>query len=358
MKKVICVVQLPPPIHGAAILNEKVISMLEIDEGLSLSVLRLNYADSFEKMHASKITKSIYSFFVFFSYIKKLTFTKPDFVYISFSPFGAGLYRDVFISLLANFFGVKVKAHLHGTGLKNVKSGFKKQLYKFFFNRVELILISKDLYDDVSGYVDKKNVKFINNVVDTPVNHVEESPNVFNFLFMANLDRRKGALKVIDIFADLKTDSKFKESKLHIVGADTFFLKSTVVSEYIVNNHSHLADSIIIHGAKYGKEKEDIFLKCHIFIYPTEHDAAPLVVLEAQSYGLPVISSSQGALMDMLEHDSSGFIVDTYSLERYRFGINKVIDNYENFRKQALKIHVEKNSNQVLKYKLKELFYD
>ena len=69
-------------------------------------------------------------------------------------------------------------------------------------------------------------------------------------------------------------------------------------------------------SAVYGEEKDRwLAERSDVFVLPSHNDAYPLVVLEAFRGGLPVISTFQGAIPEMVKEGYSGFIVNTGDVE-------------------------------------------
>ena len=62
-------------------------------------------------------------------------------------------------------------------------------------------------------------------------------------------------------------------------------------------------------GKKYGEEKRVAFEQADIFVHPTYNDCLPLVLLEAMQHSLPIVSTPEGAIPDVVEDGVSGFLV-------------------------------------------------
>jgi len=60
-KKIYLLVQLPPPIHGAALVNQRVCDIAERTSELKNTIYRLNYAQNFKQMHAPAGAKLSYT---------------------------------------------------------------------------------------------------------------------------------------------------------------------------------------------------------------------------------------------------------------------------------------------------------
>jgi len=57
-KKVLCLVQLPPPVHGAAVMNAHIVDKVLPESGFSYSIINLDFSQSFEGMHGGSLRKA------------------------------------------------------------------------------------------------------------------------------------------------------------------------------------------------------------------------------------------------------------------------------------------------------------
>ncbi|MDR1561541.1 MAG: glycosyltransferase family 4 protein, partial [Dysgonamonadaceae bacterium] len=103
-----------------------------------------------------------------------------------------------------------------------------------------------------------------------------------------------------------KKEMKFE---CHFVGKWTDITENVFKEEVEKKN---LTDKVFAHGAKYGKGKEDFFIETDIFVFPTfyHNECFPLVILEAMQYGLPIISTNEGGITDIIEDGITGYIVE------------------------------------------------
>lgn len=68
-------------------------------------------------------------------------------------------------------------------------------------------------------------------------------------------------------------------------------------------------------GRKYGDEKNAIFANADIFIHPTTEDCFPLVLLEAMSYGLSIVTTNEGGIPDIVNDGINGLICERQNPE-------------------------------------------
>lgn len=352
--RIISLIQLPPPIHGAAAINTRVNSILCNSKQANNKTFRLNYAKNFDEMHSSAFKKTKYTIdlmqSIFLEYLKN----RPQITYIAFSPFGFGFYRDLVFVALARLFSSKPYLHLHGTGLSTKKSKARSFLLRWMFKNSRLILISPSLYQDVEKFAPRSNVAIIENCVEDPGTHKKERSDIIKILYLANLDERKGVKTAISAFSKIK--EQYSRAQLIIAGSDTSLLTKQALQELINSKYPEIKQDINLFGPAYGEEKNKLFMTADIFLYPSQHDAAPLVVLEALSYGMPVICSSQGALPDMIKHGENGFISYSNSITDYSSFFRACVDNIERLSAAARKTYLEKYSPPIFEKKIQDLF--
>ena len=101
-------------------------------------------------------------------------------------------------------------------------------------------------------------------------------------LFLGRIVPEKGTHHLIRAFHDLKTDLK-----LVIAGG------ACHTDSYLEELRQLAASDsrVVFTGPLYGQEKDEIFSNARLFILPSELEGMPIVLLEAMSYGCPVLSS-------------------------------------------------------------------
>lgn len=99
-------------------------------------------------------------------------------------------------------------------------------------------------------------------------------------LFVGSIEYNKGVNEFLSIFNRLK----YEDIDFHIVGGGPL--------EKEVNEKSRNHSNLIYHGVVELKELERIYSESDLFLYPTKSDTYALVVLDALSAGLYVITSN------------------------------------------------------------------
>jgi glycosyltransferase involved in cell wall biosynthesis len=89
------------------------------------------------------------------------------------------------------------------------------------------------------------------------------------------------------------------------------------------------AGFVEITGPRYGEEKYGELRKADLFVFPTYNDAFPLVTLEAMQFALPVISTNEGGVPDIVNDGETGFLVERQNVEQLAEKIALLLQNKE-----------------------------
>jgi len=62
-------------------------------------------------------------------------------------------------------------------------------------------------------------------------------------------------------------------------------------------------------GPVFGAAKDELFARHDLFVFPTSRDTFGLVLLEAMQHGLPVVTTTVGAIPEVVVEGETGFLV-------------------------------------------------
>ena len=83
-------------------------------------------------------------------------------------------------------------------------------------------------------------------------------------------------------------------------------------------------------GQMVGVELSQAYASCDVFVMPSETETLGFVVMEAMASGLPVIGARAGGLIDLIEHDKTGYLVTpNEDMVEFTDCVKKVVDNIE-----------------------------
>lgn len=309
--KVLFILQLPPPIHGAALMGSFIKNSILINTSLETRYVNLALSSSAQNIGRGSFRKIYKYVSILGDIIFNLYTFKPGLVYFTPSAKGFGFYKDLFLIFIVKMLRFKVVLHFHNKGVCLKTDFAHKILYRFMLNKTKVILLSNRLYFDISQYADKQDVYICANGIPdenkkliTP-DYFSQNSKTLKILFLSNLYRSKGIETLLEALYLLKAKGVCFEC--YIIGSDGDLLLEDLVKKVVEYN---LVAVVKILGEKYGDEKFDLLAKSDILIHPTLDDCFPLVILEALMFGLPVITTKEGAIEDIIRDRHNGFLVD------------------------------------------------
>lgn len=305
--KVLFVIPLPPPVHGSSVMCKYIIESRMIKEKFNCDYVNLSASRSVNEIHSFRWIK-IWRFFTAFivTFFKLLT-KKYDLCYIALA-FHKSLLKDVPFVMLCKLFCRKSVIHLHGKGAsEDAKNRIYRWLLKITFKNTKVIMLSWLLYPDVEQFVKREDVSICPNGIPAQDYEYKEKNNPLpRLLFLSNLIESKGVFVLLDALKILK--DKGYSFVCDFVGGETKEIDGNRFAEEI--NKRGLNQLVIYHGKMYGQEKEQMFNQADVFVFPTNEDCFPLVLLEAMSYHLPIITTNEGAIPDEVIDGENGLIVE------------------------------------------------
>ncbi|MDA9803126.1 glycosyltransferase family 4 protein [Flavobacteriaceae bacterium] len=326
--KILLILHLPPPVHGSAMVGQYIKDSKVIDNSFDTRFINLSTSLTIAEIGKNPIVKISRYFKIVFKLIKYLLSFKPETVYLAITAKGVGFYKDLPLALLVKLFGKKLVLHYHNKGVSNYQDKpLDNRLYKILFKNSKVILLSENLYQDISKYVFKQDVFFCPNGIPNSNDCLNKAPKkneIFQFLFLSNLIESKGVYILLEALEILKNHGfKFH---CNMVGGEGD------ISLEVLNNKIkglNLSDSVTYLGKKFGNDKLEIFNNSDVFIHPTLDDCFPLVLLEAMQFSLPIISTPIGGIPDLVIHSETGFILEQIDSKSLASRMEFFINNHE-----------------------------
>jgi colanic acid/amylovoran biosynthesis glycosyltransferase len=122
-----------------------------------------------------------------------------------------------------------------------------------------------------------------------------------------------------------------------------------------------IEESVFFAGPVTSDEVVDYMTKADIFFLPSIKEAFPVVLLEAQAFGLPSVASDIAGVAEIILDGKSGFLVKSADYCDMADKLNRLVNNPQLREQMALagRPHVrEKNAAAVLSPKLEKLLSD
>ena len=308
--RILFLTQLPPPVHGSAVISKIIVESKAITESFHPKLIALHFAKSMRDLGSLTFGKIIKMFQVALQINRTIRTFRPHVVYFTISPKGFSFYRDVFYVAILKLYRSSIVFHLHVKGLdeESEKSFIKLHLFKYVFRNTYVITLSKYLVSELTFFYSGTAFIINNGIYEVPesrqVLRSKKSQDQIQLLYLSNLMRAKGIFVFLEAILWLSRMCSNFTVRIIVSPADV-----TIEELQLYIRENQLGDIIVLDMAVYGKEKHDAFREADIFIHPTLNDAFPLVILEAMQFQLPVISTYEGAIPDIVAHGITGYLV-------------------------------------------------
>ncbi|MCB2195273.1 MAG: glycosyltransferase family 4 protein [Bacteroidetes bacterium] len=333
--KILFIINFPPPIHGSSMVGKYIKDSKIINQEYNCKYINLNISTSVDKIGKTSFRKLLRYISIFFNTFFQLIVFRPNLCYLSITVSKGGFYKDVPIVLLSKILCSKVVYHLHNKGVKaNQEKRLNNLLYKVVFKKSLVILLSELLFSDIERYVIRDQVYICpNGIHDITQEIVPKNNNrLVQVLFLSNLIESKGVYLLLRAFSELKkTNVPFRGIFVGGEGDITHIQFQQKLKEL------DLEKDVLYLGKKYGNEKNRVFQETDIFAFPTYNDTFGLVNLEAMQHSLPVVSTKEGGIPDVVEHGKTGFLIDKNDHEALAMKIKQLIED-ESLRKRMGKL--------------------
>ena len=309
--KVAVLSQVPPPIHGSTIMTQTLLRTLE-DFGVSPTLIDRRFSKKIEDVGKFRMAKIGSAFYLLFRALGCFVNNRPThlIVFVSSSPFA--FLSDVSIVLLAKIFRIRIVHYVHTMGFSALgeRSFVLKGLAEWcFLVADDIVVLSEGMALDMPLGSAKDKVKVIPNTNGFSEAERPESRNAdskFVVLYFSNLIESKGVMDFLDMASQIEPGSK--KIEFIVAGApvdESFF--SNVKSRV---KHLSTRHDIALLGSVDVGAKQALFRGIDVLVFPSYYplEAQPMVVIEAMSFGKPVIAYSVGAVPEMI--GNSGIVVD------------------------------------------------
>jgi glycosyltransferase involved in cell wall biosynthesis len=334
--KLLCILHYSPPAHGASKVGDFIKSSKQLQEKFDCRFIKIKSSDTIGDIGKINLKKIYFVIELFFKILFTLITFRPQKIYFTASIRGIALYRDILLSTLWKcyklFKKVDIYYHYHTKGVNTFVSIQDRnlKLTSFFLKDVNIILLSPLLQQDLQQLNSYKQIFFLSNGIEDNMKNENfkeyitikyQDIKTIKILYLAHMMKEKGYWEV------LRLAKVTKNQNIHYHFAGSWKDKKDE-KDFFQFIKKYQLKNITYHGFISGKEKNTLFQQSHLLIYPSKNDAFPLTLLEALSYGLPILASNEGSIAYILDK-SSGIIFSEPNILLQ--GVEKSIKNLINY---------------------------
>ena len=276
----------------------------------------------------------------------KLSRKEVDLIHAHMSDRGS-VFRQATIVLIALCFHIPVVIHTHGPEFHLFYAKLPRLLQqglKYTFQRCSQFIVLSESWRQY--YVDhlelsKQRVTVLPNAVKIPQQvPCRLSRSTLTLLFLGRIGQRKGAFDLVQAFAGLSLESRSR-SRLILAGDGEVEELQHLVERL------NLTGSVKIIGWINATQRDVLLSEADVFALPSYNEGLPMSILEAMSWGLPIIATPVGGIPEVITSDN-GLLSTPGDIQQLTGSIQMLIENEklrlylgDNARKSAIKFDIE-----------------
>lgn len=235
--------------------------------------------------------KIVYPIRALIEYVFLLPFCRIVHIHLS-EPVSA--IRKIPFLLLARLFRKKTIIHFHAFSPDTTIHGKYWKIYRFLFRRADKVIVLSQLWEKYVNEAFHLGGKV--QVIYNPCT-VEILPQKYSkqkqILYAGTVNARKGYADMIKAFALIAP--KYPDWSIVFAG------NGEVENGKVLARELGIERQTAFLGWVSGSEKDKVFKEASIFCLPSYAEGFPMAVLDAWSYGLPVITTPVGGIPDVAE---------------------------------------------------------
>ena len=345
-QKILVFAHVPPPHHGQSIMVQELLRGLRSDARFETYHIDARVSDGLEDIGSCQPLKVVRLLkYIVKAWWIRLRHGPMSFYYVPAPAKSSAIFRDWTVMALCRPWFEKLVLHWHAYGLgewvaagksldrkltKSLLSGADLAIVLNDYNRRDAQVFSpkttkvvengiEDLFPDYRKRLDeirRKRLLFIKGF-SAGTNTAGASPELVRFLFPGHLTQTKGVL--VAIRATIRANEKLREAnaawRTHLTLAGSFVSteEKKRIMDAVENANGSNPDApaqVFVSGFLNSEQKKSALEGADCLIFPTfyENEAQPLVLLEAMSSGLPVITTSWRGVASVLPERSRAVV--------------------------------------------------
>ena len=191
--------------------------------------------------------------------------------------------------------------------------------FQFIFNSIfskadYVVSLGGKLTDILKEKVkDKNKLVVIPNAVQLPaVNEERKWNEKLKLLFVARFAHNKGIHILLEAIKQLNNEGYVDKFQFNLGGKGPLF-------EYFSKEFNY--ENVAYLGFISDEQLIQLYKTNDLFVFPTLFEGMPTVVLEAMSYGMPVVVSDVGATAELINGKDKGYLIEKNNVDELKKSI-------------------------------------
>lgn len=238
--------------------------------------------------------------------------------------------RKVPFTCWAKIWRKKIIVHFHSFSPETtIRSNFAF-IYSFLLGKTDKVIVLSEYWKrEVVKAIPTANVTVIYNPCLTEiskfanefVNNDEPKPKIHSILYAGTVNKRKGYGDMIKAFA--KIAKKYNDWQIVFAG------NGEIEQGQIMANELGISNQTCFLGWVNGEQKTKAFQNASIFCLPSYAEGFPMAILDAWSYGLPVITTPVGGIPDVAKDGENMLLFNPGDIDALAICMERMISDVE-----------------------------
>lgn len=176
------------------------------------------------------------------------------------------------------------------------------RIYKTFLKNAKLIHVPSSAYIKLISNrfkIKSNKIIYIPHPIEWRSKYKDRKNKSFNILWIGRLTDQKGVDRLRDIINKLSIDNYFKLINFIIAGQGP----DKIIVEQLVKKYEN------VQYLGYKKNVTSLYLRADLCLSTSYFEVLPYTMLEAQSFGIPVISFNITGSSDIIKDKKTGYLV-------------------------------------------------
>lgn len=275
------------------------------------------------------------SFIIIFDLLKfifKCLAVKPDVAVLNPSLGKTALMRDELFLNISKSLGFKTVVFFHGWDevqeqkIDKDPQGFVRQ-----FNKADSFLVLASAFrDKLKEWGITKPIQLTTTKVDDKLVEgftVEQKEFDKTLLFLARIEPEKGIFVTLKAFNQIR--ERHPDAQLIVAGSGSALPEA---KQYVKDRN---ISNVKFKGYIRGEELKSVFKSADIYMLPTHGEGMPTSVLEAMSFGVPIITRPVGGMVDFFKNGEMGYMVDSLDPTDFADRMTELLDAPQSQKKMS-----------------------
>ena len=297
-RNLLMLVQMPPPVHGVAMANHRLVNHFAFGKAFAVRTLSLNPPTAIAAVGQLDIHKASHNVRVLARLLPALRWA--DAAYLTPGTQGLAIWRDTLLTRLCRITGTPYVLHFHCSQVgeddrgRRLSSRAGAAIRDSLAGAAGHLLLGSSLRSGFDGFMPgEAPCVSVSNGVPLPARATPAPSGPLRLGFLGNLVHYKGVTHAIEIAAALP------HVALDVVG--DFFTNAYRQRVLDLVAALGVADRVHFHGGLPCDTAWDRLAGCHAILSPSDwREGLSLVWLEALARGIPVVSSAVGMADEVL----------------------------------------------------------